>query len=236
MGKGTERMGEYWDDRARENAAWYVDTSLAYDEPDMERFLATGEDIVRLALDEAPVAPERREVALEIGPGLGRIVLALRKRFPRVVGVDVSAEMLERARAFVDDPGITLLQGDGASLAGVDDESVDLVVTFTVLQHIPDPQVIGGYLREAGRVLRPGGVLAFQWNNLPGHRRWALQRALRGALFRAGLRRETRDAPQFLGSRVPLARIDDALASGGLRREALRDPGTLFTWAWARKA
>lgn len=231
----TAGMRRYWDERAVENAAWYVDTTLAFDDPDMERFLADGARIVRDALDGAPVAPEQAEVALEIGCGLGRVVKALADRFDRVIGIDISPEMLERARELVDEPRIDLRLGDGRSLAGVEDASVDLVLSFTVLQHIPDPRVIEDYLREAGRVLRPGGVLVFQWNNEPGHRRWVLRRWWLTALQRSGLRPERfrRHAPQFLGSRVPLPRIERALSAGGLRLAGVRDPGTLLAWAWA---
>lgn len=229
-------MRRYWDQRAEVNAPWYVDTSLAFDDPDMDRFFETGERIVAEALDDAPAAPERTEVALEIGSGLGRIVKALASRFDRVVGVDISAEMIRQATGLVDDPKITFVHGDGEGLAGVEDDSVDLVLSFTVFQHIPDPTVIEQYIREAGRVLRPRGILSFQWNNTPGARRWAARRTVLAALQRTGLHRERheRHAPEFLGCRVPLERIDAALRDGGLTRVGLKGEGTLYAWAWAR--
>jgi SAM-dependent methyltransferase len=233
----TAGMRQYWDERAVENAAWYVDTTLSFDDPDMERFLAEGARIVRDALDGAPALPERWEVALEIGSGLGRVVKSLAERFDRVIGIDISPEMLERARDLVVDPRVELRLGDGRSLAGVPDASVDLVLSFTVLQHIPDPKIVEGYLREAGRVLRPGGVLVFQWNNEPGHRRWVLRRWWLAALQRSGLRPEhrRRHAPQFLGSRIPMRRIERALREGGLTLAGVRDPNTLLAWAWATR-
>lgn len=231
-------MRAYWDSRARTNALWYVDTSLAYDEPDLQRFLDTGVSIVRQALDEPPpgVTVPDGGTALEIGCGLGRVLVALRHRFGRVVGVDVSPEMLERARAIVgDDPAVELVLGDGTTLAGVPDESIDVVVSFTVFQHIPDADVVAGYLREAGRVLRPGGLLAFQWNNEPGPRRWALRRRWLALLQRTRLRPERfgRHAEEFLGCRIPLSRLDAGLGRAGLRRTGLRNEGTLWAWAWA---
>jgi len=145
--------------------------------------------------------------------------------------------MVRRARDLGPPPNVTFQVGDGASLAGIDDASVDLVLSFTVFQHIPDIEVIDGYLAEAGRILRPGGVAAFQWNNEPGHRGWSIRRGALGLLQRTGLHAERyrRHAPEFLGSRVPLARIDAALARAGLERVGLRNEGTLFTWAWARR-
>jgi SAM-dependent methyltransferase len=231
-------MRAYWDERARQNAAWYVDTDISYDDPDMDRFFETGRIVAAAAFDDAPVRPRRTELAVEIGAGLGRICLALADRFDRVVGVDISPEMVERARALVTAPNVTFAVGSGSTLDGVETATADLVVSFTVFQHIPDVSVIEDYIAEAGRVLRPGGVFAFQWNNTPGSRRWALRRAALAQLQRLGLWRERHDrhAAEFLGSRVPLTVIDRALRSGGLELVDTRDPGQLFTWAWARRA
>ena len=229
-------MRAYWEERARLNAAFYVDTSLDYDVPDMDQFLETGRVVVGHALDAAPVAPAQWGTAVEIGCGLGRICLALSERFQHVVGYDISAEMLRQAEVVVAGRPVDLRLTDGATLPGLADASADLVVTFTVFQHIPDVRVIRSYIAEAGRVLAPGGVFAFQWNNTPGSRRWRLWRtAMRLVQLIGRGDRFGRDQPEFLGSRVSLAEIDAALAAGGLQRVGLRDPGQLFTWAWATR-
>ena len=56
-GKGERRMREYWDERARLNAPWYVDTSLAFDAPDMERFFESGRRTVGMAFEDVVVRP-----------------------------------------------------------------------------------------------------------------------------------------------------------------------------------
>jgi SAM-dependent methyltransferase len=229
-------MRDYWEQRAHLNPAFYVDTSLDYDNPDMASFLATGQKIVEVALDQGPVQPGGHGLAVEIGCGLGRICLALAGRFDRVVGFDISPEMVRRGRELISDPRVELRESDGSSLAGIEDASADLVLSFTVFQHIPSVPVIAGYIEEAGRVLAPGGVLAFQWNNQAGERTWPLRRTLRAAGQRLG-RGDAygRDAAAFLGSRVSLATIDAALARGGLTRVGLTNPGQLFAWCWARR-
>src|ERR1700682_1659970 len=178
-------MRDYWDERARQNAAWYVDTSVDYENPDMERFFETGRVIVSEALDNAPVPlPPERGLAVEIGSGLGRICLALADRFDRVVGVDISQEMLDRARGLVTDPRIEFRLGDGVSLRPLADGSADLVLSFTVFQHIPDVDVIQSYLAEAGRILKPGGLLVFQWNSTPGAWRSSIRWCVLASLHR----------------------------------------------------
>jgi SAM-dependent methyltransferase len=230
-------MRAYWDEGARRNAVWYVDTSLDYDEPDLERFFETGKVIVDEALDAAPVQPAGRGLAVEIGCGLGRICQALTTRFDRVIGVDISPEMLKQAREHVQDPKVEFVLGDGVSLGALETASADLVLSFTVFQHIPSVTVICDYLTEAGRVLKPGGVFVFQWNNEPGALRWRVRRAVLSTLQRTGVRRERHDrnAPEFLGSRVPVELIEPALNQGGLQLKGIRGEGTLFAWAWAQR-
>ena len=230
-------MRSYWDEAARTNAVWYVDTSLDFDAPDMERFLETGRVIVKEALDAQDLAPPGRALAVEIGCGVGRVCRALSERFDRVIGLDISPEMIRRARELVPDDRVSFEIGDGSSMGPVADSSADLVLSFTVFQHIPEVSVIEGYIREAGRVLRTGGLVVFQWNNTPGATWWKARRGLLAFLHRMGIGRERygRNAPQFLGSRVPLERIRAALESGGMELKATNGLGTLFAWAWAVK-
>lgn len=237
MNRDTARMRDYWEERARLNPAFYVDTSLDYDDPDMEQFLQTGRRVVGIALDEPPaVAPAQFGQAVEIGCGMGRICLALSERFDRVVGFDISAEMLRSARDLVPAESVDFRLTEGASLPELADGSTDLVLTFTVFQHIPSLEVIRAYVTEAGRVLRPGGVFVLQWNGTPGETRWRAKRAVKAVAQKLGRGdRYGRDAPEFLGSRVELAAMRQMLADAGLDLVATMGEGTLFTWGWARK-
>jgi SAM-dependent methyltransferase len=234
--KSRDEMRTYWDQRARLNAPWYVDTSLDYDDPDIDRFFDTGRIIVAEALDAASVVPRGRALAVEVGSGLGRVCRALAERFDRVVGVDISPEMVRRAREIVADDRVVFEAGDGATIP-VGDSTSDFVLSFTVFQHIPDPAVVLGYIAEASRVLRPGGVFVFQWNNIPGRFRWAARRRALAILGRIGVRSELygRNAPSFLGSRVPLRTIEAALERNGLALRETKGLGTLYAWAWATK-
>ena len=230
-------MRTYWERAAQTNAAWYVDTTLNFDEPDMEAFFETGETVVRLAIDDAPATASQSEHAVEIGSGLGRICAALARRFDRVTGVDISPEMVRRARDLVPDESVDFVVTDGASIKGVADASTDLVLTFTVFQHITAVDVIEQYVAEAGRVLRPGGVFVLQWNNTPGVLRWRLRRALLSTLQRTHIKPVPHgtNAAEFLGSVVPLERMRSALDAAGMDLVATRGEGTLFCWGWARK-
>jgi ubiquinone/menaquinone biosynthesis C-methylase UbiE len=96
---------------------------------------------------------------LEVGCGTGAVTRGL-AAWPGVgetIGVDPSPVLLARARELVRGlPNIRFQEGDGRSLAFAGD-AFDAVVFHTTLCHVPEPDVM---LREALRILRPGGCLA----------------------------------------------------------------------------
>jgi ubiquinone/menaquinone biosynthesis C-methylase UbiE len=108
-------------------------------------------------LDAAP----RR--VLDVGTGTGLLAFAAAGRWPdsTVVGLDASAAMLSLARQRTAErwPGrhhrIAWQAADAAALP-LEDGSVDLVVSSFMLQLVPERLPV---LREAWRVLRPGGHL-----------------------------------------------------------------------------
>ena len=98
---------------------------------------------------------------LDIGTGPGDIPLLVvdRWRDATVVAVDLAPAMLElaarRRDASPHAARVELLLGDAKSLA-LPDASFDTVFSNTILHHLPDP---APFLREARRLLRPGGAL-----------------------------------------------------------------------------
>jgi SAM-dependent methyltransferase len=211
----------------------------------MEQFFETGRDIVDQALVSAPVQPTGHGHAVEIGSGLGRICLALADHFDEVTGIDIAPSMVERATDLVDNPKVHFELGDGTTLSNLADGSVDFLLTFTVFQHQPTTDHLAGYLREAGRVLRPGGVIAAQWNNIPADEyakrvaKWRRRRALsklplvpkRWALD-AHVARQA-EAP-FLGTTATVEFMRSACEAAGLRPAGTKGEGTLFAWIWAQ--
>jgi ubiquinone/menaquinone biosynthesis C-methylase UbiE len=71
--------------------------------------------------------------------------------------VDVSADMIEKARAAAPE-NVQFHQVDGVLLP-LPDHAVDHVFSVHVLQHLDDFDDVSTYVREAERVLRPGGTM-----------------------------------------------------------------------------
>jgi SAM-dependent methyltransferase len=111
-----------------------------------------------------------RDAALEIGCGPGRLLRPLARHFTEIHGVDVSDEMIRLAQERLrDTPNAHAHITSGSDLAQFPDDKFDFVYSFAVFQHIPSRDVVFNYLREARRVLKPGGVLRCQMNGLPPH-------------------------------------------------------------------
>ena len=165
-----QRMREDWNARAREDASYYVAFGRRDQEP--EEFFATAEEVVKglnWELRRMPADANRRAWrALEIGCGPGRIMRPMSKVFGEIHGVDVSDEMIARAREnLLGIPHAHVHATRGSDLAPFADESFDMVYSYAVFQHIPSSEVVFNYLREARRVLKVGGLMRVQINGLP---------------------------------------------------------------------
>jgi len=127
---------------------------------DEAEFYQTGEQDARRFVDvfckQHGIRTARR-VCLEIGCGAGRVTWALANRFQRVIGIDVSDEMLDFARERVKARNVEFVRGSGVDLNVIDTNGVSFVFSTMVFQHIPDTGVQYNLLREVARVLRPGG-------------------------------------------------------------------------------
>ncbi len=165
--KVLERMRSDWNERAGEDAYYYV--AFGRREQEDEEFFATANDLVKgLELDLKRL--RARDAALEIGCGPGRLMRPLSRHFREIHGVDVSDEMIRLAKERLKNtPNAFPHHGTGSDLALFPDEKFDFVYSYAVFQHIPSKDVVFHYLREARRVLKTGGILRCQLNGLPPH-------------------------------------------------------------------
>lgn len=160
------KMQSDWDQRAKENARYYVATGKK-DWTD-EEFFASGERTVaeEVLTDLGNICqglnPKQMRV-LEIGCGAGRVTRALAKLFGEVHAVDVSGEMVRQARLATGEfSNAYIYQNNGKDLAVVPELPFQFAFSTIVFQHIPSRDIIENYVREVSRLLVPGTLFKFQ--------------------------------------------------------------------------
>jgi len=159
----NRRMREAWDARAQANAMYYIDTRREVWQPDtfFEEGRIEARRLLAPALERLHFDPTGRRI-LEIGCGLGRLFLGHSEFFREVWGIDVSPEMVRRARELCPLEAARFLLGDGEALTGVDDASVDYCFSYLVFHHLPNEALIASYVAEISRALIPGGCCQVQ--------------------------------------------------------------------------
>jgi SAM-dependent methyltransferase len=118
--------------------------------------MTTREVTTDIEMLERLAPPAGRDV-VDIGCGGGALVRELTARGARVVGVEVSESQLAAALDQDDGRGARYVVGEAQRLP-LDDSSADVAVFMRTLHHVPQPSM-GEALREAGRVVRPEGIV-----------------------------------------------------------------------------
>jgi SAM-dependent methyltransferase len=167
----SARLRDAWDQRARENAKHYIAT-LQPEWTDAD-FFASGESTVdghiRTDLENICQGKDPKQMrVLEIGCGAGRITRALANMFGQVYAVDISGEMVSRAKdALRDHSNAHVYQNNGIDLAPLPSEPFDFAFSLYVFQHIPSYEIIESYISEVSGLLRPGALFKFQVQGSP---------------------------------------------------------------------
>ena len=157
--------------------------------------------------------PGRR--VLEVGVGTG-LALPLYDSSKRVTGIDLSTEMLARARARVSAEGLAhveaLLEQD-AEATSFPDASFDIAASMFVASVVPHPRLL---LAELKRIVRPGGHILFV-NHFVAERgpRRMVERAMAPLSHALGWHPDF--APQDLfGPEIPAEAVFEPTPPGGL--------------------
>jgi ubiquinone/menaquinone biosynthesis C-methylase UbiE len=170
MRKHVDDQRDPWETLARKSPMWAACTKgKRHVDWQLDEFLATGDQEVSWASSvarERQIYPIRRSLAVDFGCGPGRLIGALRKKFGRVVGIDISLTMLSLAQSTHREDGVSFSE----STKQLQSDSADLVYSTFVLQHLRQDQVDECF-REFTRILHPGGLLIFQY---PARPRWTL--------------------------------------------------------------
>lgn len=164
-------MKQAWDHRARndENA---VIKRFRKDSVTPEEYWQKGHELIkdkildkngeRFKLISYKTKPDKMQV-LEIGCGMGRLLIPMSEIFGKVVGIDVSPKMLKLCESQTKGlENIEVFENNGKDLNQFENDSFDFCYSFVVFQHIPSKEVVINYISEVSRVLKSGKIFRFQ--------------------------------------------------------------------------
>lgn len=163
-------MKRDWDERARADAKWFINSRRLL-QPE-EEFDADGKrDVDALILKDLDLLTQgsdpKQMKMLELGCGIGRMTKYLASVFGEVHATDVSGEMIRTARERLKGlKSVHLYETSGYDLSELEDNYFDFAFSAFVFRHVPTPEIIEENLREAYRVLKPGGVMRFHTNSI----------------------------------------------------------------------
>lgn len=93
--------------------------------------------------------------ALEIGPGYGATTEVFAERLPHLTSVEIDLGLATRLAERFAGSNVDVVVGDATSL-DFDDETFTSALCFSMLHHVPSPELQNQLFAEAARVLRPG--------------------------------------------------------------------------------
>ena len=209
-GDSARAAGERWEQFAQSNPYQYILTALKSTDP--AGFWSSGEQTVeREVLPLLQRYAVRLGIALELGCGIGRLVVPLAPHFGHVVGVDISPSMIQRAVSFARDNGIRnttyrAINGPESFLheCGEFAGRCDFIYSLLVFQHIPDFSMIEGHLHVIRVLLHKHGTAYLQFDTRPCSAAYRLKTRLPDCLlprfWRRGIRRIRRSVEQLEGA------------------------------------
>lgn len=150
---------------------------------DVVGFLYTVHEIVRL------LAPRPKDVLIDIGSGTGLIALAMAPWVGHVHAIDLSPNMVARARQNLGHVGNADVAPGSITRMDMPDKCGDRVLAYSVLQYLSNEDEVAKSFREIHRVLRPGGRALLAANPDPA-RRHALDDVIRARADREAAGRE----------------------------------------------
>ncbi len=162
--KENEKIIDYWDKAAQTDPVRET-VSQGQDESDaeyQENWKRIGERVAGKIMSYSPAHP----VALEIGPGVGRITIPMSKYCASITALDISPLMATRAQeAMAQLENFRVMVITNEDLNFLPAEHFDLAYSISCFQHA-EKKTFYRYLEGIHRALKPGGVLFFGVINL----------------------------------------------------------------------
>lgn len=125
----------------------------------LHRWLCRSERWRRTVAERLPWAVGDTDLGgkvLEIGPGPGLTTDLLRTSAARLTALEIDTKLASSLSARLKGSNVQIIEGDATAMPFGDSE-FSSAVSFTMLHHVPSRELQDEVLREAFRVLKPGG-------------------------------------------------------------------------------
>ncbi len=190
-----DKSAQHWEKFARRDPQYYVLTAGG-------DFFESGRQVVDQMMEDVGSLLPGRELAIEIGCGIGRLAIPMASTFDKVFGVDVSPTMLRKMEEECNHVGVSNVVGLLPHELWDRPGSADLVYSYWVFQHIESSGVIARYIQRAARCLREQGIAFLQFDTRPITTAYRIRNLLPDGLlprpWRRGIRRIRRHRPAIL--------------------------------------
>ena len=162
------KMKKEWDARSKLDTLFVISTEHS---ENYEDFWQSGIDDIKSILDLGGSRfekithqkdPKKMRI-LEIGCGIGRLLIPMSEIFGQVIGVDISSEMIHKGKKHLENiQNCQIFENNGIDLSEFPDNYFDFCFSFIVFQHIPEKKIVEKYISEVSRVLKPNCLFRFQ--------------------------------------------------------------------------
>lgn len=152
----TVNQKQLWEALAKENPRYYINTDFGRRITESQ-FKQSGETAYsRLIVNDGLIWS--RDSIVDFGCGTGRLTEFMARDFKKVIGVDISPTMIAQGKTRLQTlKNVEFLEIDGQSLP-LPNNSVEVVFSYLVFQHIKNRKMVETAFGEIFRVLKPGGI------------------------------------------------------------------------------
>lgn len=152
----TNNQKKLWEELAQKNSKYYINSDYGRGITD-EQFRESGANTyIKLIVNDNLI--NNKQTILDYGCGNGRLMEFMADDYQKVIGVDISSTMVEEGKKRLSGlTNVEFLETDGFNIP-LNNESVDLVFSYLVFQHIKTREMVEITFKEIYRVLIPNGI------------------------------------------------------------------------------
>ncbi len=213
--------GAWWNESVKEVGMQAMDRTLSTD-ADWSQILNSGREELSSAVQVSGIKLNAAQQVLDLGCGVGRVSFPLAEAVGQVVGVDISASLIEIARNANLARNVHFEVIAGSPIQPESEAGYDIVFANEVFYYL-NPSTLTGYFSDAFRLLRSGGQFVFQLNMEPIPLQTRLSWRLRSVMYYCGIRswRGWSNSPGFTRQYHRIETVRESLDRIGFRMERI---------------